>query len=87
MSLTESGGVRNLRVFGSVARREATIWSDVDLLAELDSARTLMDLSGMKIELEKLLGYKVHIQLIPRMPRSIEEKKSLSRILQEAVPI
>ena len=40
-------GAHNVRVFGSVARGEAGPDSDVDLLVELESARSLLDLGGL----------------------------------------
>ena len=37
-------GARNVRVFGSVARREADEQSDVDFLVEMEPGRSLFDL-------------------------------------------
>src|SRR5437667_10007621 len=54
-------GVRDLRVFGSVARGEETPESDVDLLVELDAGRTLLDLIGFKQEAEEILGVAVEL--------------------------
>ena len=39
-------GVRDVRVFGSVARGDAHGGSDVDLLVRLDDGRSLFDLGG-----------------------------------------
>jgi predicted nucleotidyltransferase/DNA-binding XRE family transcriptional regulator len=52
-------GIRNVRVFGSVARGEATDESDVDLLVDLEPGRTLVDLIGFQQEAEKILGVEV----------------------------
>ncbi len=54
-------GARNVRVFGSVARREARPDSDVDLLVELDEGRSLFDLGGLLMELRELLGCEVDV--------------------------
>ena len=57
--LLEAGrrhGVRNLRVFGSVARGEDTETSDIDLLVDLEPRRTLIDLIGFQQEAEEILG-------------------------------
>jgi predicted nucleotidyltransferase len=54
-------GARNVRVFGSVARGEASYESDVDLLVEFESGRTLLDQAGLVVELEELLGRKVDV--------------------------
>ena len=49
-------GAREVRVFGSVARGEADRESDIDFLVELDTGRSLLDLGGLQMELESLLG-------------------------------
>ena len=54
-------GVKRASLFGSVARREETKKSDVDILVEFEEGRSLLDLSGLKIELEELLGKKVDV--------------------------
>jgi uncharacterized protein len=48
-----------MRVFGSVARGEATLNSDVDILVEMQPGRSLFALGGLLVDLEKLLGCKV----------------------------
>ena len=54
-------GAHDLRVFGSVARGSAGPGSDVDLLARFDPARSLLDLGGLKADLEELLGCEVDV--------------------------
>lgn len=54
-------GARDVRVFGSVARGEAGDDSDVDFLVELEAGRSLLDLGGLRMELEELLGCKVDV--------------------------
>jgi predicted nucleotidyltransferase len=49
-------GARSVRVFGSVARGDADVASDVDLLVELEPGRTLLDLPAFGREAERLLG-------------------------------
>jgi len=48
-------------VFGSVARGEAGPASDVDLLVQMDSGRSLLDLIGLTQELESILQRKVDV--------------------------
>lgn len=64
-------GARNIRVFGSVARGEATSDSDVDFLVDMEPGRTLLDLGGLLMELRDLLGTEVDVVtehgLKPRM--------------------
>ncbi|MHB8660096.1 MAG: nucleotidyltransferase family protein [Solirubrobacteraceae bacterium] len=54
-------GARNVRVFGSAARREAGPASDVDLLVEMEAGRSLLDFVELWQELEDLLGLKVDL--------------------------
>lgn len=50
-----------MRVFGSIARGEDRPDSDVDLLVQLRSGTSLMDLVTMTRELEALLGRAVDV--------------------------
>jgi predicted nucleotidyltransferase len=54
-------GVRNLRVFGSVARGEDRPDSDVDLLADLPPGLGLFGLGRVQEELEAILGTRVDL--------------------------
>ncbi len=54
-------GVKKAAVFGSVARGEAKKSSDIDILVELESGRTLFDLGGLKVDLEKVFGKKIDL--------------------------
>jgi predicted nucleotidyltransferase len=54
-------GASNVRVFGSVARGEAGPSSDIDLLVDFDSGRTLVDHFGLWRDLEALLGATVDV--------------------------
>ncbi|WP_243663009.1 nucleotidyltransferase family protein [Hydrogenispora ethanolica] len=54
-------GAFNIRIFGSVARGDDDEKSDIDFLVELEPGRSLLDLGGLLIELEDLLGCSVDI--------------------------
>jgi len=54
-------GARNVRVFGSVARREADDQSDIDFLVELEPGRTLMDIAALWLDLQDLMGCSVDL--------------------------
>jgi predicted nucleotidyltransferase len=83
-----AAGVRNLRVFGLVSRNEAGPGSDIDIVVELEPGRTLMDLGGLQLDLEELLGRPVHVVTLPRRPPSdAGERRVLERIKREAVPL
>jgi uncharacterized protein len=75
-------GARNVRVFGSVARGETGPESDVDFLVDLDPDRTLMDLGGLLMDLQDLLGRKVDLVTEKALHWYIRD-----RVLQEAVPL
>jgi len=63
IAAAEAHGVKNLRVFGSVARGEDRPDSDVDLLADLPPGLSLFGLGRAEAELEAILGSRV--DLIP----------------------
>lgn len=48
-------GARSIRVFGSVARGDATDSSDIDLLVDLDEGVSLIDLARIQLEAERIL--------------------------------
>ena len=54
-------GARNVRVFGSHARGEAGPLSDLDLLVDLESGRSLLDLIAIRQDLEDMLGCEVDV--------------------------
>jgi predicted nucleotidyltransferase len=58
-SLAHSRGYTNIRVFGSVARRQETAHSDIDIL--VSGVRGLLQLSGLRRDLVALLGREVDI--------------------------
>lgn len=57
----ENEGVIKAAVFGSHATGEAKKDSDVDLLVEFGSRKSLFDLAGLKLRLEKTLKKKVDL--------------------------
>jgi uncharacterized protein len=75
-------GAYNIRIFGSVARHEADINSDVDFLVEMEPGRSLFDLGGLLIELQEILGCEVDVVTEKGLRTRIRE-----RVLSEAVPL
>jgi uncharacterized protein len=75
-------GAYNIRIFGSVARREADVNSDVDFLVEMEPGRSLFDLGGLLIELQDILGCEVDVVTEKGLRSRIRE-----RVLSEAVPL
>lgn len=54
-------GVKKAALFGSITKGEATEKSDIDLLVEFEGRKSLLDLVGLKLELEELLKREVDI--------------------------
>lgn len=75
-------GAKHIRVFGSVARSEADDQSDVDFLVDMEQGRSLMDMGGLQMDLQELLGCKVDVVSEKGLRPRIRE-----RVLQEAVPL
>ncbi|MDX1920896.1 MAG: nucleotidyltransferase domain-containing protein [Candidatus Caenarcaniphilales bacterium] len=75
LALANIYGAYNVRVFGSVSRREATYASDIDLLVDLEESSNLMDLGGLWEELNNLLEHPTEVftvnTLKPRLRKSI----------------
>ena len=61
LQLAEQYGARRVRVFGSVARRQEDAESDIDFLVDMEPGRSLFDLGGLLVDLEKLLNSKVDV--------------------------
>jgi len=71
-----------IRVFGSIARGEAGPDSDIDLLVELEPGRSLLDLGGLLMDLQDLLGHRVELVTEGSLHWYIRD-----RVLKEAVPL
>jgi predicted nucleotidyltransferase len=82
LAIAKKHGVRNIRIFGSVARAEGTEASDVDLLVETGLHTSPWFPAGLIFDLEELLGCKVDVVTEGALHWYIREK-----ILKEAVPL
>ncbi len=82
LALAAQYGASNVRVFGSVARGDATPTSDIDLLVSLPSRFTLLKLSGLVRSLRELLGYPVEVT----SEKHLREEMSAA-ILKDAEPL
>lgn len=81
-ALAAKHGAFNVRVFGSVARGDATLASDIDFLVDLEDGRSLFDLGGLLMDLQKLLGRNVDVVTTAGLRPRIKEY-----VLKEAVPL
>ncbi len=59
--ILKSYGVKKAGLFGSIVRNEQTVDSDIDLLVEFGSGKSLLDLIGLKLDLEDFLHRKVDV--------------------------
>ena len=75
-------GITRAGIFGSVARGDATTESDVDILIELDVQASLLDVVGIKLELEDVLGRRVDLVQYAAIKPALRD-----RILREEVPL
>lgn len=75
LRIARSHGATRVKVFGSVARGEASSNSDLDLLIDLAPGRDLLDIVAIKQDLEDLLGCGV----------DVVTEKSLSPYLRDGV--
>ncbi len=71
-----------VRLFGSIARGEAQADSDIDILVDLEPGRSLLDLGGLLMDLQTLLGYPVDVVTTRGLRKRIRE-----RVLREAIPL
>lgn len=75
-------GVRELAIFGSVARNEAKPDSDVDVLVEFAERPTFDNYMGLKLHLEELFAAGVDLAIRSDLRPSLRP-----RIEQEAVRV
>ena len=75
-------GAYNIRVFGSVARGEATPQSDLDLLIDVGSTTSAWFPAGLLLDLEELLGCHVDVVTERALHPDLRD-----RVLRDAVPL
>ncbi len=82
LSIAEHHGLRDVRVFGSMARGDATEASDVDLLVTAPEGTSGLALGGLLMDVSQLLDRKVDVVTERSIRPAMRE-----RILREAVPL
>ncbi len=82
MRIAARHGATNVRVFGSMARGEAMADSDADFLVDLENGRSLLDLGGLLMDLQALLGRGVDVVTETGLRERVRD-----RVLREAVPL
>jgi len=82
LSLAAKYGASHVRVFGSVVCGTADKDSDIDFLVDMQPGRSLFDLGGLLMDLQKLLNCKVDLVTEKGLHWYIREK-----VLKEAKPL
>ena len=82
LAIAERHGIRDVRVFGSMARGDADETGDVDLLVSLPPQRTGLSLGALLIDVQDLLQRRVEVVTEKSLHPALRE-----RILQEAQPL
>ena len=75
-------GARNVRIFGSVARGEARLDSDVDFLVDVGAVTSSWFPGGLIVDLEALLGKRVEVVTERGLHPLLRDS-----ILREAIPV
>ena len=61
LAVADRYGITNIRIFGSVARRDAREDSDLDLLVTFGPTATLFDLIRFERDLSTLIGLRIEV--------------------------
>ena len=72
--MTRRFRLTNPRVFGSVARGTDTEASDLDLLVDPLPGASLLDVCGLQVELEDLLGVRVDVLTPADLPAKFRDE-------------
>jgi predicted nucleotidyltransferase len=80
--LVQRNRAHNPRVFGSVLHGRDTDQSDLDILVDPLPGATLLDLGGLQVALQELLGVRVDLLTPGDLPR-----RSREQVLREAIPV
>jgi uncharacterized protein len=78
--------ITKILLFGSVARGENTIGSDLDFLVEMKEGASMLGIGGFSYEVERLFGVPVEVIPVSVLP-NVNDAEFVRRIQSEAVPI
>src|SRR5438876_10078752 len=82
ITTAQKHGAHNIRAFGSIARGNERLDSDVDFLVDMEPGRSLLDMGGLLMELRELLGRNVDVVTERGLKPRLRE-----RLWKEAVPL
>jgi len=75
-------GASDIRVFGSVARGDATDSSDLDLIVRFEPGPSLLDHGGLVMDLRELLGIRVDV-----IDEDAMRPRFRQHVMKEAIPL
>ena len=81
-AIANKHGAYNVRVFGSVARKNFTKDSDIDFLVNFNPKTSLLDWCSLRLDLEDLLGTRVDVASEKTLKSALKEK-----VLAEAIDL
>lgn len=82
VAIATKRGARNVRVFGSIARGDQSTHSEIDFLVDFKPGRSLLDLTGLWLDLEAALDCKVDVV----SSRGLKPRLS-AEVMRDAVPL
>jgi predicted nucleotidyltransferase len=79
----KAAGIHGLKIFGSTARGDNRLDSDIDLAAKFDKARrlTLLDMVGFERRLSEILGAQVDLSDEERLKARVRENFEREAVL------
>lgn len=80
--IAEMHGAYHIQIFGSVAKGNADINSDIDFLVDMEPERSLFDLGGLQMDLQRILDCKVDV-----ITKNGLRSRIRDQVLNEAVSI
>lgn len=80
--LARNRGLEDVRVFGSMARGDATGGSDIDLLVTLPQSHSGLALSGLMLDVQALTHRRVDVLTMAALHPALREA-----VLREAQPL
>lgn len=86
LEIAQKHGIAKVYVFGSVARGDSTVKSDVDFLLELEEGASLFGVAGFSYEAEQLLGVSVDVVPLSTLPQ-VSDREFVMNIQKEAIAL
>ncbi len=77
-------GVKEVFVFGSVARGDETSLSDVDFLIEMESGESAFGVGAFQFEVQKLLGIQIDVVPTFALP-NVDDRNFVQSLQREAI--